>query len=159
MEIQKNIFTFILYLIITSVIGAIVVVAVNQATKHNTTVTELQNKMESLENSFATINSDWKKTSSNLDQTNSDVVDQLQEINTNWKNVIKNYDKITFAYNGNWTGTGLSDVKHAWAAMAPMNCQDSHTGQGGDWYSCNIGFNEGLSPEDGGAFLIHKKVE
>tara|TARA_Y100000389_G_scaffold41406_1_gene36119 strand:- start:697 stop:1152 length:456 start_codon:yes stop_codon:yes gene_type:complete len=151
MELQKNIFTFILYLIITSVIGAIVVVAVNQATKHNTTVTELQNKMESLENSFDTINSDWKKIS-------SDVVDQLQEINTNWKNVIKNYDKITFAYNGNWTGTGLSDVKHTWSAMAPMNCQE-HTGQGGDWYSCNIGFNEGLSPDDEGAFLIHKKVE
>ena len=159
MEIEKNIFTFIIYTIIITVIGAIAVIAVTQAINNNSTVSDLQTNIKSLETSFNTLSSDWNKEKSVLDKTNSDVVEQLNEIKNNWGKVIKSGDTMTLQYDGKWKDSKLNGgnvIKDPYRLMAPMNCEINETGQGkgAKWSSCNMGFSEGGGP--GGGWSIHK---
>jgi hypothetical protein len=127
MEIEKNIFTFIIYTIFVSVIGAIAVIAVHQAIKNNSTVSDLQTNITSLETSF----------------------NVLQQKNDNdLKNVLRTGDEVAIVYLSPIKGTDPKTKE--WRLGSPDKC----SGEGTD---CVINFSGGISAGvDGGWRLVKK---
>jgi hypothetical protein len=127
MEIEKNIFTFIIYTIIVSVIGAIAVIAVNQAIKNNSTVSDLQTNITSLETSF----------------------NVLQQKNDNdLKNVLRTGDEVAIVFPDPIKGTDQKTKE--WRLGSPDNCS-------GDGNDCAINFSGGITAGVDGGWKLFKK--
>ena len=142
MEIEKNIFTFIIYTIIITVIGAIAVIAFTQAHKNISKVSDLQK-------SFAFVKSEWDKEKSVLDKTNSDVLEKLNEIRKNWDEVIKTGDNMTLRYDGTLENSnGKTMENNTYTLIGPRQCIPHQDGKNNP-INCNMSFEKGITNVNG----------
>ena len=140
MEIEKNIFTFIIYTIIITVIGAIAVIAVTQAINNNSTVSDLQTNIKSLETSFNTLQ--------------ENINEKLDKNDNDWKNVIKSGDELAIVYPS--TIPNNTDYSE-WRMLKPSGCNWNSADKNSN--QCKIDFSGGISIGSDGGWKLYKKNE